>query len=132
MIETACLDLLGRRRLDRDVEAGPLHAELAELALDPRPEPPGRFAPRLADRRCSRPELGQEFRRATFLRGDDLVVTLPTVELGGRSVSELEKKLIAEALEQFHGNKARVARELGLSYPTLLSRIRAYGLEPAR
>ena len=49
-----------------------------------------------------------------------------------RSVSELEKKLIAEALEQFHGNKARVARELGLSYPTLLSRIRAYGLEPAR
>jgi transcriptional regulator with GAF, ATPase, and Fis domain/tetratricopeptide (TPR) repeat protein len=46
-----------------------------------------------------------------------------------RSVSELEKKMIAEALERFSGNKARVARELGLSYPTLLSRIRAYGLE---
>jgi len=47
-----------------------------------------------------------------------------------RSVSELEKKMIAEALDRYHGNKARVARELGLSYPTLLSRIRVYGLEP--
>ena len=49
-----------------------------------------------------------------------------------RSVSELEKKLIAEALDRFRGNKARVARELGLSYPTLLSRIRTYGLEAAK
>ena len=49
-----------------------------------------------------------------------------------RSVSELEKKMIVEALDRFHGNKARVARELGLSYPTLLSRIRSYGLETAR
>ncbi len=49
-----------------------------------------------------------------------------------RSVSELEKRMIEEALERFHGNKARVARELGLSYPTLLGRIRAYGLETAR
>jgi DNA-binding NtrC family response regulator len=48
------------------------------------------------------------------------------------SVSELERKLIEEALERFHGNKARVARELGLSYPTLLSRIRSYGLESPR
>jgi len=48
------------------------------------------------------------------------------------SVSELERKLIVEALERFHGNKARVARELGLSYPTLLSRIRSYGLEAQR
>ena len=48
------------------------------------------------------------------------------------SVSELEKQVIAEALERFHGNKARVARELGLSYPTLLGRIRSYGLEVSR
>src|SRR6185436_15646056 len=46
-----------------------------------------------------------------------------------RSVSELERQLISEALDRCHGNKARVARELGLSYPTLLSRIRSYGLE---
>jgi len=44
------------------------------------------------------------------------------------SVSELEKRVIAEALVRHRGNKARVARELGLSYPTLLSRIRAYKL----
>ncbi len=49
-----------------------------------------------------------------------------------KSVSELERKLIVEALDRFHGNKARVARELGLSYPTLLSRIRSYGLEGSR
>jgi len=48
------------------------------------------------------------------------------------SVSELERKLIEEALERYHGNKARVARELGLSYPTLLSRIRSYGIEAHR
>ena len=48
------------------------------------------------------------------------------------SVSELERKLIVEALDRYHGNKSRVARELGLSYPTLLSRIRSYGLESAR
>ncbi|MBI5169851.1 MAG: sigma 54-interacting transcriptional regulator [Candidatus Eisenbacteria bacterium] len=45
------------------------------------------------------------------------------------SVAELEKQVIAEALARLRGNKARVARELGLSYPTLLGRIRAYGLE---
>jgi DNA-binding NtrC family response regulator len=47
-------------------------------------------------------------------------------------VSELERQLISEALDRCHGNKARVARELGLSYPTLLSRIRSYGLEVSR
>ena len=45
------------------------------------------------------------------------------------TVSELEKQVIAEALERHHGNKSSVARELGLSYPTLLGRIRTFGLE---
>ncbi len=45
------------------------------------------------------------------------------------NVSELERQLIAGALARHRGNKARVARELGVSYPTLLSRIRSYGLE---
>ena len=38
--------------------------------------------------------------------------------------------MIAEALDRLHGNKAQVARELGLSYPTLLNRIRTFGLDP--
>jgi len=45
------------------------------------------------------------------------------------AVSEMERQLIREALERNRGNKTRVARELGLSYPTLLQRIRAFGLE---
>lgn len=45
------------------------------------------------------------------------------------NVSELERQMIAGALARHRGNKARVARELGVSYPTLLSRIRSYRLE---
>ena len=45
------------------------------------------------------------------------------------AVSEVERRFIEEALERNRGNKTRVARELGLSYPTLLQRIRAFGLE---
>jgi transcriptional regulator with PAS, ATPase and Fis domain len=48
------------------------------------------------------------------------------------SVSLLERRLIAECLEKHRWNKARVARELGLSYPTLLSRIRTLRIERRR
>lgn len=48
------------------------------------------------------------------------------------SVSELERQVITEAMTRLKGNKARVARELDLSYPTLLGRIRTYGLESER
>lgn len=48
------------------------------------------------------------------------------------SVSELERQVIADALKRNRFNKTRVARELGLSFPTLLSRIRAYHLEDLR
>ena len=48
------------------------------------------------------------------------------------NVSELEKRMIGEALERNRWNKARVARELGLSYPTLLAKIRSLGIERRR
>jgi transcriptional regulator with GAF, ATPase, and Fis domain/Tfp pilus assembly protein PilF len=48
------------------------------------------------------------------------------------SISDLEREVIAEALRRHRGNKARVARELGLSYPTLLSRIRTFKLAGVR
>ena len=55
---------------------------------------------------------------------------------GGRTlrsnVSQLEQRMIAEALERHRWNKARVARELGLSYPTLLSKIRLFHIERPR
>ena len=48
------------------------------------------------------------------------------------NVSQLERRMIAEALERNRWNKARVARELGLSYPTLLAKIRSLGIERRR
>jgi len=48
------------------------------------------------------------------------------------NVNELERRMIAEALDRNRWNKARSARDLGLSYPTLLTKIRAYHLEPSK
>jgi transcriptional regulator with GAF, ATPase, and Fis domain/tetratricopeptide (TPR) repeat protein len=48
------------------------------------------------------------------------------------SVSELERRVISDALDRHSWNKAKVARELGLSYPTLLARIRNLELERRR
>jgi two-component system response regulator HupR/HoxA len=45
------------------------------------------------------------------------------------NVSQLEQRMISDALERHGWNKAKVARELGLSYPTLLSKIRTFHLE---
>ena len=47
------------------------------------------------------------------------------------NVSELERRMIAQALERNRWNKARAARELGLSYPTLLTKIRSFRIERA-
>ena len=48
------------------------------------------------------------------------------------NVSELERRMISEALDRHRWNKSKVARELGLSYPTLLARIRTLELERRR
>ena len=45
------------------------------------------------------------------------------------NVAMLERRMIAEALERVRWNKARAARELGLSYPTLLAKIRTLKIE---
>ena len=47
------------------------------------------------------------------------------------NVAQLERKMIAEALERNRWNKARTARDLGLSYPTLLAKIRTFSLDRA-
>ncbi len=60
----------------------------------------------------------------------------PVLKTNGRSlrnnISELEKKMIAEALDRTRWNKARAARDLGLSYPTLLAKIRTLQIERRR
>jgi transcriptional regulator with GAF, ATPase, and Fis domain/Tfp pilus assembly protein PilF len=48
------------------------------------------------------------------------------------SVTDLERRMIAEALDRNRWNKARAARELGLSYPTLLAKIRILEIERRR
>jgi len=47
------------------------------------------------------------------------------------NVSDLERRMIAQALDRNRWNRARTARELGLSYPTLLAKIRSLRIEKA-
>jgi transcriptional regulator with GAF, ATPase, and Fis domain/tetratricopeptide (TPR) repeat protein len=54
----------------------------------------------------------------------------PTNQSLRSSISQLERRMIAQALERNRWNRARAARELGLSYPTLLAKIRLLRIEP--
>jgi DNA-binding NtrC family response regulator/tetratricopeptide (TPR) repeat protein len=47
-------------------------------------------------------------------------------------LSELECQVIDEALAEQNWNRSRVAKQLGMSYPNLLSKIKAFGLRQAR
>ena len=49
-------------------------------------------------------------------------------EAAGRAVSAVERRKIAEALRAHEGNKTRAAEELGVSYKTLLTKIKEYNL----
>jgi transcriptional regulator with PAS, ATPase and Fis domain len=63
----------------------------------------------------------------------DAVADPRTVGRSLRSnVAQLERKMVAEALERNRWNKARTARDLGLSYPTLLAKIRGFKLARSR
>ena len=44
-------------------------------------------------------------------------------------VAETERKAIAQALEDAQWNKSQAARELGISYPSLLQKIKLFGLD---
>ncbi|MBW2061454.1 MAG: sigma-54-dependent Fis family transcriptional regulator [Deltaproteobacteria bacterium] len=44
-------------------------------------------------------------------------------------IRNLEARLIKEALNQSEGNRSEAARRLKISYPSLLTKIKAYGLE---
>ena len=64
------------------------------------------------------------------------IETLPIEANGGfnvrQHVERLERRLIREALETHHWNKTQAAKALGLSYPTLLSKIRLLALDRRR
>jgi DNA-binding NtrC family response regulator len=58
--------------------------------------------------------------------GLDLSGTL--AEAAERAARAVERRKIADALRAHDGNKTRAAEELGVSYKTLLTKIKEYGL----
>ncbi|MDR3601082.1 MAG: sigma-54 dependent transcriptional regulator [Desulfosporosinus sp.] len=56
--------------------------------------------------------------------------TTPVINLteGSFSLEELEKHLIIKALEKHNNNQTKVAKYLGISRPTLLYRLKKYGI----
>jgi transcriptional regulator with PAS, ATPase and Fis domain len=75
-----------------------------------------------------RPEhLTPELRRATPLprRQDKLV---PPVNEDGLVLDDVERKLIAEAMERASGNQSKAARLLGVSRDTLRYRLKKHGM----
>jgi DNA-binding NtrC family response regulator len=88
-------------------------------------------------------ELKNVVRRAALLAPEDLIETgqidfiargdeAPSGDCLARSlkeaVHEFEKKILRQALERTGGNKTRVAELLKMSYPSLLSKVKEYGL----
>ena len=74
-----------------------------------------------------RPEhLTPELRKAAPLRPKDKLV--PTVEEQGLVLDDVERKLIAEAMERSSGNQSKAARLLGVSRDTLRYRLKKHGM----
>jgi DNA-binding NtrC family response regulator len=74
-----------------------------------------------------RPEhLTPELRRAAPPRPQGKLV--PTVEEQGLVLDDVERKLIAEAMERSSGNQSKAARLLGVSRDTLRYRLKKHGM----
>ncbi len=61
--------------------------------------------------------------------GETLTQGVSLEEAVKEVVRRVERRIIQEALERHHWNKTRVAEELQVSYKTLLTKIKEYGLE---
>jgi len=94
-------------------------------------------------------ELEKVVKRALLLSQDDqplaseVVILEEGMQSGGlaqvqepvdlnlrRQVEDLESQLVLEALEQCEWNRTSASKSLGISYPTLLQKIKKYDLEP--
>lgn len=81
-------------------------------------------------------ELANALERAAILaegavvRGEDLRIStpLPANGAGGRTMADLERDAIREALAAFQGNRRRAAQRLGIGERTLYEKLRRYGL----
>ena len=56
----------------------------------------------------------------------------PVVSLVVYSLPRMEKEHISDALEQLNWNRSETARVLGISLPTLRSKIKKYGITPRK
>ncbi len=70
--------------------------------------------------------MGRGGEESESLRAIDLSGTLS--EVGQRALRFVERRKILEALKTNSGNKSRTAEELGVSYKTLLTKIKDYDL----
>ena len=59
---------------------------------------------------------------------EETVTPVINLSEGGFSLEELEKHLIITALEKLNNNQTKVAKYLGISRPTLLYRLKKYGI----
>ncbi len=74
-----------------------------------------------------RPEhLTPELRKAGTVRRPDRI--LPNITEEGLVLDDVEKKLIAEAMERASGNQSKAARLLGVSRDTLRYRLKKHGM----
>jgi len=78
---------------------------------------------------CPKPLLDLEDLPEHVRRAVSPIKTEPAGSLDMKArVRELEADIIREALIQTGGNRSEAARRLGISYPSLLSKIKLYGL----
>jgi transcriptional regulator with PAS, ATPase and Fis domain len=74
-----------------------------------------------------RPEhLSPELRRVSPVKKSDKLV--PTLQPEGLVLDDVERKLIAEAMERASGNQSKAARLLGVSRDTLRYRLKKHGM----
>jgi transcriptional regulator of acetoin/glycerol metabolism len=52
-----------------------------------------------------------------------------SIHFGNLTLDEAEKQLISQSMKRNNGNMSLIATELGISRPTLYSKIKKYGLE---
>jgi len=81
--------------------------------------------------RAERGERGGNSLRELIEEIERTAGEVPLREVGRRASLEAERLTIDRALSQTHWNRKRAARMLGVSYKTLLQKIRECGLEPA-
>ena len=65
-----------------------------------------------------------------MIRGDDLHValTVPNVDTAGRTMEDIEREAIRQALAEVDGNRRRAAERLGIGERTLYEKLKRFGM----